>query len=62
MASRHAIVDLTAAELDTYAQGWACVDMLKLCGELGGMREDERPQDYLRRLIDVTRLYDREGG
>lgn len=30
----------------------ACSNMLFLCGELGGMRINERPATFLRRLID----------
>lgn len=29
-----------------------CVNMLLLCGEIGGKRDDETPAQYLRRLID----------
>lgn len=52
MDKRHSIVDLTAEDVNAYVEAQACVDMLRLCGELGGIGKGERPRDYLRRLID----------
>lgn len=33
-------------------QGIACLEMLCLCGEAGGLREGETYPSYLRRLLD----------
>lgn len=42
---------------DRLTEGEECVEMLALCGELGGRRPGERPRLFLRRLIDeVIRL------
>jgi hypothetical protein len=35
-------------------EGQRCLNMLTLCGELGGKRTGEMPSSYLRRLIDAV--------
>lgn len=37
---------------DKYKEGQKCIDILILCGESNGIKDDETPSQYLRRLID----------
>lgn len=52
MASK--LLEIPKVEQPATIEAKAVIDMLLLCGELGGKKKGEPASQYLRRLIDVA--------